>query len=485
VPTPPLEKRWLDRLVADELERHDPETARARLPVEVREVGSADDLAPVAHILVTRSLRRRPLGASGAAPTAADDVAGHVRLLLDLALVRGDRFDPRRRRAEIAAFLAAAVGEHDLALAAYEREVELKAVARVLQTRPVERSLRAAETALELQLHPAGDPLDGLPLHAGHVAVQRRRLARIAMGHHREGGLDPAALVRHAEFAEREAALLAEALAGLLAVAAPVTAPALAVRRRQLLRLGLRGPHLEEVRRAVASPRSPEDLARAAPARVRPFLLEQIFLAALRARLAGEGPSRFADAFAAAGGLDAAAVLAARVEAAAQHGDHHVWFEAFREGGGPSWQTFAREWDGAADQLVERVAAAVTGNLDAVVTEIRETGELGALLAKAAAGAKLTAEEKRKVRAQLVDVAKAVPALAIFAAPGGMLLLPLLAKLLPFSLLPSAWEKGPAKGPAPARSPGRAPPAEPARPPAAPAAPAGEQPDRSRKTETG
>ena len=31
--------------------------------------------------------------------------------------------------------------------------------------------------------------------------------------------------------------------------------------------------------------------------------------------------------------------------------------------------------------------------------------------------------------------------LAIFAAPGGMLLLPLVAKLLPFSVLPSAWEK--------------------------------------------
>jgi hypothetical protein len=34
-----------------------------------------------------------------------------------------------------------------------------------------------------------------------------------------------------------------------------------------------------------------------------------------------------------------------------------------------------------------------------------------------------------------------VPAQAIFATPGGMLLLPLLAKLLPFSLLPGAWER--------------------------------------------
>jgi len=37
-----------------------------------------------------------------------------------------------------------------------------------------------------------------------------------------------------------------------------------------------------------------------------------------------------------------------------------------------------------------------------------------------------------------------VPALAIFAAPGGLLLLPLLAKLLPFNVLPSAWDEKPA-----------------------------------------
>jgi len=71
--------------------------------------------------------------------------------------------------------------------------------------------------------------------------------------------------------------------------------------------------------------------------------------------------------------------------------------------------------------------------------ELKETGELGTLLAKAAAGQTLDATERKKVKAQLIDLAKAVPALAIFAAPGGMVLLPLLAKLLPFDLLPSAF----------------------------------------------
>jgi hypothetical protein len=91
--------------------------------------------------------------------------------------------------------------------------------------------------------------------------------------------------------------------------------------------------------------------------------------------------------------------------------------------------------------MVDRVAAAVNENLDAIVKELRETGELGTLLAKAAAGQTLDATERRKVKAQLIDLAKAVPALAIFAAPGGMVLLPLLAKLLPFDFLPSAFHE--------------------------------------------
>ena len=43
------------------------------------------------------------------------------------------------------------------------------------------------------------------------------------------------------------------------------------------------------------------------------------------------------------------------------------------------------------------------------------------------------------MREQLIDLAKTIPALAIFAAPGGLLLLPILFKLLPFNLLPSSF----------------------------------------------
>ena len=77
------------------------------------------------------------------------------------------------------------------------------------------------------------------------------------------------------------------------------------------------------------------------------------------------------------------------------------------------------------------------------MTEVRETGELSVLLSRAARGQKLNHEERRRMRAQLLDLARAIPALAIFAAPGGVVMLILLARVLPFSLLPSAFRQAP------------------------------------------
>jgi len=92
-----------------------------------------------------------------------------------------------------------------------------------------------------------------------------------------------------------------------------------------------------------------------------------------------------------------------------------------------------------ADHLREQASLAIRRNLDRLVTEIKETKELYELLLKSA-HAELSAEEKRKVRAQLIDILKTIPALAIFALPGGGIILPVVIKLLPFNLLPSAFE---------------------------------------------
>ena len=52
----------------------------------------------------------------------------------------------------------------------------------------------------------------------------------------------------------------------------------------------------------------------------------------------------------------------------------------------------------------------------------------------------LDANEKKKVRNQLLDVCKTIPSLTIFIIPGGSLLLPILIKFIP-QLLPSAFNE--------------------------------------------
>ena len=54
--------------------------------------------------------------------------------------------------------------------------------------------------------------------------------------------------------------------------------------------------------------------------------------------------------------------------------------------------------------------------------------------------AKIKREEKKKVKNQLLDICKSIPALAVFMLPGGALLLPLLIKLIP-DILPSAFKE--------------------------------------------
>lgn len=77
-------------------------------------------------------------------------------------------------------------------------------------------------------------------------------------------------------------------------------------------------------------------------------------------------------------------------------------------------------------------------NKDKFVEELRESKELISLVNKSLQQ-ELTAEEKEKVKSQFKDLAKTLPALAIFMLPGGMLLLPLILKIVP-DLIPSAFK---------------------------------------------
>ena len=95
------------------------------------------------------------------------------------------------------------------------------------------------------------------------------------------------------------------------------------------------------------------------------------------------------------------------------------------------------------DQYVRaKIMVAVQSSLENIMTEIRETGELSVLLAKATSQP-LTEEERRKVKEQLLDIAKTIPALAIFCLPAGGIVLAVLIKVLPFNILPSAFNEKP------------------------------------------
>jgi len=69
--------------------------------------------------------------------------------------------------------------------------------------------------------------------------------------------------------------------------------------------------------------------------------------------------------------------------------------------------------------------------------ELEESGELVVLLGKSTKR-DLSAEEKQKVKTQLLDICKTIPSLTVFLLPGGTILLPLLIKFIP-KLLPSSF----------------------------------------------
>lgn len=78
-------------------------------------------------------------------------------------------------------------------------------------------------------------------------------------------------------------------------------------------------------------------------------------------------------------------------------------------------------------------------NKDKFIEELRESKELIYLVNKSFQH-ELDSEEKEKVKAQFKDLAKSLPALAIFMLPGGLILLPLILKIIP-DLIPSAFKE--------------------------------------------
>ncbi|MBT8281378.1 MAG: LETM1 domain-containing protein [Muriicola sp.] len=91
------------------------------------------------------------------------------------------------------------------------------------------------------------------------------------------------------------------------------------------------------------------------------------------------------------------------------------------------------------DSMSRVVNKLILRNSKRLQKELSESKELVFLISKGAVK-ELSADEKKKILDQLMDVFKSVPSLAIFLLPGGAVLLPIFIKLIP-ALLPSSFDE--------------------------------------------
>lgn len=88
---------------------------------------------------------------------------------------------------------------------------------------------------------------------------------------------------------------------------------------------------------------------------------------------------------------------------------------------------------------VQEIKELLSKNKKRLAKELKQSKEAVFLIQKATHSS-LNAEEKEKIKVQLLDICKAIPAFTVFMLPGGALLLPLLIKLIP-DILPSAFKE--------------------------------------------
>lgn len=349
-----------------------------------------------------------------------------ARLALDIAaLVEGG---PGPRREQLLLLFSALAGELE----------EAKRIEAWIQGGPFPDGAWAlVEDALERRwISFSGDPVYGLVLHNGAVYADAQVFGRLAIAYFGGSGLSVPSAERRLRWAGRQKALLVQVL---VALACAERRPNFSARRailRQLENLQLPAALAAHVRGEIKKSfegRVPlEDLLRQVRGGdVRRFILEQILLASLVNGRRSAHELAFIQELSTALGISPQELSRIEMEVAEFYARNRSVVDVF---------TLSEGAGALGEQVVESIQRTLEKNFYALLREIRQTGELSVLLTRAARGQKLSAEEKQKVRTQLIDIAKAIPALAIFAAPGGVLLLIALAKVLPFSILPSAFQ---------------------------------------------
>lgn len=91
----------------------------------------------------------------------------------------------------------------------------------------------------------------------------------------------------------------------------------------------------------------------------------------------------------------------------------------------------------------EEVKQLLLRNKRSLYQELSQSKEAMQLIKKSTK-TKLNEQEKEKIKIQLLDICKSIPALTVFLLPGGSLLLPIIIKLIP-DILPSAFRDNPSQ----------------------------------------
>jgi hypothetical protein len=308
--------------------------------------------------------------------------------------------------------------------------------ARVLATfaapTKVERALTNLERELTRRRYLQGNPLLGLTLFPAFSAMDARAVALAAVDVYGSAPVDRAATRVQAALAHERVATLS-AIAALSEWREVIDADL--VRSASIWQVKSLGLSRAETAKLVEQTKSPADLARFLTL-VPDDAAERIVRAvALAAWIDGrQSPEERAFYKSLCDALGVARAVRKRVEKRAR-----TFLRAHLAAYEPL--ALAAGFGAASPPIAVRVARLVFDNMDALWNEIRETGDLAYLLAKRASGQNLNAHENRRMREQLVDVAKTVPSLAVFALPGGFVLLPVVLKLLPFDLRPSSFRR--------------------------------------------
>ncbi|HYI00349.1 LETM1 domain-containing protein [Hyalangium sp.] len=381
-----------------------------------------------------------PAGGSGSKARAPEEqlflavVRTLARMALDIALLTGASTRPSED--QLLLLFAVFTGELDVAETLNTKLQEGSKATRRLQGK-VEGAL--ARRAISL----AGDPVYGLVLHNGALYADAQMFGRQAIDYFSRERFHRAAAQRRIDFAARQKALLVKVLAGL---SCADREPSYATRRailRQVEDLALPSAIQADLKAAVKKSFEHRLGVRTMVAEVRSkdmqhFILEQTLLASLVDGQRSRGERAFIQELANALRVPDDELHRLELEMAEFYARHRSVVDVF---------TVSAAAGLMGEDFVSRIQETLEKNLGRLMQEVRETGDLAVLLAKVARGQSLTRDERRRMKSQIIDVAKAIPALAIFAAPGGVLLLIALSKVLPFSLLPSSFQDEPAVPP--------------------------------------